>query len=87
MADKTQKRILFVDDEPNVLDGIRRRLRPYRSEWHVCFASSVSAALEAMEGEEFDAVVTDIDMPGRNGFDLLRRIREDARFESIPWPS
>ena len=84
MADKTQKRILFVDDEPNVLDGIRRRLRPYRSEWHVCFASSVSAALEAMEGEEFDAVVTDIDMPGRNGFDLLRRIREDARFESIP---
>ena len=29
--------ILFVDDEPNILNGLQRMLRPMRREWEMCF--------------------------------------------------
>ncbi|HOS94605.1 MAG TPA: two-component system response regulator, partial [Armatimonadota bacterium] len=41
-------RVLFVDDEPNVLQGLRRMLRPQRDEWDMDFSSSGAAALAAM---------------------------------------
>jgi len=39
------KRILFVDDEPKVLDGLRRMLYPYRNDWQMVFVSSAAEAL------------------------------------------
>lgn len=37
--------ILFVDDEPNILQGLQRMLRPMRREWDMCFAQSGAEAL------------------------------------------
>ena len=39
------KRILFVDDEVNILDGLKRMLRPMRGEWEMSFATGGEAAL------------------------------------------
>lgn len=70
------KRILFVDDEPNVLDGLRRMLRPWRHEWEADFATSGPEALEKLAAEPFDVLVTDMRMPGMDGPELLRRAAE-----------
>lgn len=67
-------RILFVDDEENVLDGIRRTLRDMREKWDTSFASSAHAALEIMAAGEVDVVVTDMRMPGMDGMQLLSQV-------------
>jgi len=69
------KRILFVDDEPNILDGLKRMLRPQRRVWDMAFAPSGQEALTAMAAEPFDVVVTDMKMPGMNGAELLAQVK------------
>lgn len=65
------KRVLFVDDEPNVLDGLQRMLRPLRQEWEMEFVESGGAALEVLRDSHFDVVVSDMRMPGMTGDELL----------------
>jgi HD-like signal output (HDOD) protein len=67
-----KKRILFVDDEPNVLSGLQRMLRTMREEWEMVFAESGTKALEEMARQPFDVIVSDMRMPGMNGAELLR---------------
>ena len=69
------KRVLFVDDETSILDGLRRMLRPYRNEWEMSFAESGEQALALMEDAVFDVVVSDMKMPGINGVELLTKIK------------
>jgi len=69
-----KRRILFVDDEANVLDGLRRMLRPMRKEWAMSFASGGAEALEVLEGESFDVIVSDMRMPGMDGATLLAKV-------------
>ncbi|MFN0085853.1 MAG: response regulator [Blastocatellia bacterium] len=68
------RRILFVDDEPNVLDGLRRMLRPMRHEWEMVFVSGGTEALAALSSRQFDVVVSDMRMPGINGAQLLAEV-------------
>ena len=70
------KRILFVDDETNVHDGIRRMLYASRNSWDIKFAASAEAALQACEADSFDAVITDMLMPGMDGATLLGHVRD-----------
>ena len=70
------KRILFVDDEKNVLDGVRRMLHSSRNEWEMEFVTSGQAALQACNSRAFDVVVSDLRMPGMDGADLLGQIRD-----------
>lgn len=70
------KRILFVDDESGILDGLRRMLRPHRKEWEMEFANGADAALAAMEAASFDMIVSDMRMPGMDGAALLEVVRE-----------
>lgn len=70
------KRILFVDDEVSILDGLKRMLRPMRDDWEMTFASGGEAALALMETVAFDVIVTDMQMPDMDGAMLLELIRE-----------
>jgi response regulator RpfG family c-di-GMP phosphodiesterase len=67
----TQARVLFVDDEPNVLNGIRRSLR---NDFDIHTAASGKEALQILEGDEpFGVVVSDCRMPEMDGIELLQR--------------
>lgn len=69
------KNILFVDDEVNVLNGLRRMLRNRKTEWNMVFVDSGNKALELLEETAFDVVVSDMRMPGMSGARLLANIR------------
>ncbi|MCL6503659.1 MAG: HDOD domain-containing protein [Pirellulales bacterium] len=70
------KRILFVDDQANVLEGLRRLLHPYRHEWEMVFVESGAEALRQLEASPFDVLVTDMRMPGMNGSELLQLVQQ-----------
>jgi HD-like signal output (HDOD) protein len=70
------KRVLFVDDEVRILEGLRRMLRPLRNEWDTAFAPGGQAALDMMTGSPFDVIITDMRMPGMDGASLLEQVRE-----------
>jgi HD-like signal output (HDOD) protein/CheY-like chemotaxis protein len=69
------KRILFVDDEPLVLQGIQRSLRSMRGEWEMEFATGGPDALERMSQGPFDVVISDMRMPGMDGAHLLELVK------------
>jgi HD-like signal output (HDOD) protein/CheY-like chemotaxis protein len=74
-------RILFVDDEANIREGMRRMLRSMRHEWEMEFAESGESALAVIDqwrtaGKPFDVVVSDMRMPGMDGADLLARVKD-----------
>lgn len=70
----TTKRVLFVDDDENVLAGIQRMLRRQRTEWEMFFVDSGELALELMAKDPMDVVVTDVKMPGMQGHELLEQV-------------
>lgn len=69
-------RVLFVDDEPNILSGLRRMLSGMRSEWDMAFCEGGQEGLKAMEAAPFDVVVSDMRMPGMNGAQFLREVQQ-----------
>lgn len=71
-----KKRILFVDDEHSLLEGLRNRLRHQRHKWDMKFAGSGREALEVLAREHFDVIVSDLRMPDMDGATLLQRVRE-----------
>jgi HD-like signal output (HDOD) protein len=70
------QRILFVDDDPNVLQGVRRMLHRMRHEWDMAFAENGHEALELMACTPFDVVVSDMRMPGMDGTQLLTEVKQ-----------
>ena len=76
MRTRVKIKILFVDDEPSVLDGLQRMLRPLRHEWDMSFAGSAAEALIALEKGKIDVIVTDLKMPEMDGSQLLQIVSE-----------
>jgi DNA-binding NtrC family response regulator len=75
----TTRELLLVDDD----DDLRRMLREVFQEagYRVWDASSAEAALELTRDQEFDAVLSDVNMPGKSGIELvgeLRRVRAET---------
>lgn len=70
------KRILFVDDEAQVLAGLRSRLHRLRSEWDMVFADSGAKALEVLAERPFDVIIADVQMPQMDGAELLRIVSQ-----------
>lgn len=69
-------RILFVDDEVNILKGLKRMLRGMRGEWEMAFAESGKKALEMMNKVPIDVIVSDMRMPEMDGSQLLNEVRK-----------
>ena len=75
-AENKLKRILFVDDDPNVLTGLRNVLRSRRREWDMVFAIGPEEALAKLAETPFDVVVSDMRMPRIDGAALLTKVKQ-----------
>ena len=73
-------RVLVLDDEPGILRMFRTALANYGYVTEI--VGDASAALDALERERFDVVVTDVHMPGCGGLEFLRNVRQ--RFDHLP---
>ena len=70
------KRILFVDDEPNVLRGLERMLCDRADVWDMTFAATGEEALRLLAEQPYDVVVSDMRMPGMDGAQLLNEVMQ-----------
>ena len=68
-------RILIVDDDPALLQALPQAVQLRMGGVTVETADSGAAALDRIEAEDYDAIVTDIKMPGMDGLALLAEIR------------
>src|SRR5580700_4913114 len=68
------KRVLFVDDELQVRDGLKRSLYRLRKEWTMEFACNGMDALRLLGVSEYDVLVTDTRMPEMDGVQLLSEV-------------
>jgi len=72
-----RKRILFVDDDPAILEGLRDRLRRQRAKWEMSFVGSGREALQVLSTEPIDVIVSDMRMPEMDGATLLTRVQAE----------
>jgi YesN/AraC family two-component response regulator len=64
-------RVMFVDDEPAILSGLRNLLYKERHRWEMTFFDAAEVALEAQRMQPYDVVISDMRMPGMDGATLL----------------
>jgi DNA-binding NtrC family response regulator len=69
--------VLFVDDEPNFTAALKRTLQGRQDGWSMRFATSGTEALEMLKARPANAVVSDMEMPGMSGAELLERVKRD----------
>jgi two-component system, sensor histidine kinase and response regulator len=74
--------ILLVDDDPVLLQALSHTISLRMSGVQVEIADSAKVALDLVQQQEYDAVVSDIKMPGMDGLDLLEQVLE--RYPAIP---
>lgn len=67
-------RVLLVEDDPDGRDALKTVLQRYGAE--VTEAASAAEALAAFEQSAPDVLVSDVGLPGRDGYDLMREIRK-----------
>jgi PAS domain S-box-containing protein len=70
-------RILHVDDEPDLGELVATFLTREDDRFEVESAASASAGLDRLSDSQFDCIVSDYDMAGRNGIEFLEAVRED----------
>ena len=68
------RRILIVDDEPFIRSLLRDALKT--KNYETTLAANGEEALEALAQQRYDLVISDVVMPGMEGFELLKRIRK-----------
>lgn len=73
--------ILIVDDEPNIVISLEYLMK--RAGYEVAIAGDGEAALQALASRAPDLVILDVMLPKLNGFEVLQRIRGDARWKGL----
>ena len=76
------KRILLVEDEPNIIEAIRFILS--RDGWSVTTHSDGASAVETITRVAPDVLVLDVMLPGKSGFEILRELRDAEATRDLP---
>jgi CheY-like chemotaxis protein len=79
---RAQRTVLIVDDNQDLLELFRRYLAGYP--YQVMAAGTVDEGLALLGGTRPDAVVLDLMMPGRDGWEFLRAVREEPGLQDLP---
>lgn len=69
-------RIVFVDDEQHVLDGLKHWFDKHQGSWQTHFLDSASNVVTLLENQPIDCIVSGVSMPGMNGAELLSHIAQ-----------
>jgi CheY-like chemotaxis protein len=80
--DRDKPRALVVDDAPDVTEMIATLLQ--HAGYRAVMAFSAAEALAAARTEQFEVVVSDIGMPGMNGYDLAVALRALPEYRTVP---
>ena len=75
MIADNKKRILIVDDEKKVAFFLQESLEDLGNNYEVVSAETAEEALQQIEFQPFDLIITDLRMPGINGLELMKRVR------------
>lgn len=75
-------RVQLAEDEPHIVESLTFLLE--RAGFEVAALSDGRAALTAALAEPPDVMILDVMLPGLDGFEVLRRLRADARGEKVP---
>ncbi len=82
----TPIQILHVDDEPADLEITRVFLeRETKGIFEIVSVLSVEEALEKLNSEHFDVVISDYKMPGMNGIEFLEAVRNSGKYSHTPF--
>jgi DNA-binding response OmpR family regulator len=76
------KKIVVVEDEPNITEAISFILS--RDGWEVATHANGETAADAVRAAAPDAVVLDVMLPGRSGYEILQDLRADPAFAALP---
>src|SRR4029079_7276782 len=76
----SRERVLVADDNADMREYLSQLLR----QWDVTTATTGLAALDQARANPAHLIVTDVMMPERDGFGLLRELRSDPRTEAVP---
>ncbi len=72
------KQILICDDHPSIRKGIKLILESEFPASKVSEASNAAEVLKKMNGKIWDILILDVDMPGRNGLDVLKQLKDEG---------
>lgn len=76
------KKALAVDDSKTMREMVSFTLKG--AGFEVIEAEDGNTALSALAGQKVDVIITDLNMPGMNGFDLIRALRADPNYKFTP---
>jgi DNA-binding NarL/FixJ family response regulator len=76
-------KILLVDDEPGIRESVKAYLE-YNEEFIVEVASNANEGLSLLQKFTPDLVISDIMMPQVDGYQFIKKLREDLHFQSLP---
>jgi len=77
------KRVLVIDDEADIREIAKMSLQ-FTKDWHVLTASSSEEGISIAQNEQPDAILLDVMMPGMNGLELLKALRNHPETQQIP---
>jgi DNA-binding NarL/FixJ family response regulator len=78
-----QQKLLLVDDEPGIRESVQAYLED-NEEFQVQVASNATEAWELLEATKPDLIISDIMMPQVDGYQFLKKLREDPRYRELP---
>lgn len=82
VAKATPRQVLVIEDEPNIIEAISFILS--RDGWEVATHSNGETAVEAVRELSPDALILDVMLPGRSGYDILQDLRTDDATRDLP---
>ena len=81
---QNKQHVLVLDDDASVLSSLNRLFISKKVKWKYSLVASVAEAMKLIQSEKFDLLVSDIRMPGSDGFHLLKSLQENSDLVDLP---
>ncbi|MFW5912533.1 MAG: PAS domain-containing protein [Candidatus Hadarchaeota archaeon] len=83
LLEEREINVLFVDDEPEIMEQAKMFIGGNKSDINIDATSSPEKAIEKLDKNDYEAIVSDYKMPEMNGLDLLRKVRGEMKMDIV----